>query len=151
MNTNPIYKLIIFISFTWVKSLLKKQSLLLVSKDIISCLNFWNKDWFFFYHSVQLSLSLLLYSQRFRVRQVSTTLGSEEGKLCRRLLSDSILRLFYFYPTLSCWCNFLDKKAAKELYEKNSNRSYLPTLPLGQNMTQGQFLSGGLNSDFSFS
>ena len=32
--------------------------------------------------------------------------------------------------------------------------SYLPTPPLGQDMTQGQFLSGvltGLNSEFSFS
>ena len=26
-----------------------------------------------------------------------------------------------------------------------------PTPPLGQDMTQGQFLSGGLNSEFSFS
>ena len=29
--------------------------------------------------------------------------------------------------------------------------SYLPTPPLGQDITQGHFLSGGLNSEFSFS
>ena len=36
----------------------------------------------------------------------------------------------------------------------NGERYYLPTPPLGQDMTQGQFLSGvytGLNSEFSFS
>ena len=41
-----------------------------------------------------------------------------QGKLCCRLLSDSIQTLFNFYPSLSCWCNFLDKKAVKELYER---------------------------------
>ena len=33
-------------------------------------------------------------------------------------LSDSILMLLYFYHTLSCWCNSLNKKAQKELYER---------------------------------
>ena len=33
-------------------------------------------------------------------------------------LSDSILRLFDFYSILSRWCNSLNKKAQKELYER---------------------------------
>ena len=37
-------------------------------------------------------------------------------------LSDSILRLSYFYPTLSCWCNSLNKKAQKELYERRQQQ-----------------------------
>ena len=37
-------------------------------------------------------------------------------------LSDSILRLFYFYPTLPCWCNSLNKKAQKELYESRQQQ-----------------------------
>ena len=37
-------------------------------------------------------------------------------------LSDSILRLFYFYPTLTCWCNSLNKKAQKELYERRQQQ-----------------------------
>ena len=40
------------------------------------------------------------------------------GRLCCCLISDSILRFFYFYPTLTCWCNSLNKKAQKELYER---------------------------------
>ena len=45
--------------------------------------------------------------------------GRGQGKLCYVFffLSDSILRLFHFYPMLSCWCNSLNKKAQKELYE----------------------------------
>ena len=36
--------------------------------------------------------------------------------------SDFILRLFYFYPTLSCWCNSLNKKAPKKLYERTQQQ-----------------------------
>ena len=46
------------------------------------------------------------------------------------------------------------KENSFELTKKRSRRYYLPTPPLGQDMTQGQFLSGvltGLNSEFSFS
>ena len=48
--------------------------------------------------------------------------GRGQGKLCCRLISDSILRLYYFYPTLSCWCNSLNKKAQKELYERRQQQ-----------------------------
>ena len=42
-------------------------------------------------------------SERFWQLQLDeeNSMGSEEGKLYCRLLSDSILRLFYFHPTLS--------------------------------------------------
>ena len=48
--------------------------------------------------------------------------GRGQGKLCYRFLSDSILRLFYSYPTLSCWCNSLKKKAPKEFYERRQQQ-----------------------------
>ena len=44
------------------------------------------------------------------------------GQLCCRLISDSILRLFYFYPTWSRWCNSLNKKTQKELYERRQQQ-----------------------------
>ena len=44
--------------------------------------------------------------------------GRGQGKLCCHLISDSIRRLFYFTLKLSCWCNSLNKKAQKELYER---------------------------------
>ena len=53
--------------------------------------------------------------------------------------------LFKMFPT-----NYLQKK--KIMYISYTY-TYLPTPPLGQHMTQGQFLSGvitGLNSEFSF-
>ena len=40
-------------------------------------------------------------------------------------------------------------KKTKDIYE--FRYLYLPTPPLGQDMTQGQFLSRVLNSEFSFS
>ena len=48
--------------------------------------------------------------------------GRGQGKLCYRFLSDSILRLYYFYPTSACWCNSLNKKAPKELYERRQRQ-----------------------------
>ena len=54
---------------------------------------------------------------------------------CKLMKSD----LFKMLPAIFSWTN---------------NISYLPTPPLGQDMTQGQFLCGvltGLNSEFSFS
>ena len=42
------------------------------------------------------------------------------------------------------------KKKEKRMKGREKDPIY-PTPPLGQDMTQGQFLSGGLNSEFSFS
>ena len=44
----------------------------------------------------------------------------------------------------------LKEKNLIKLEKENWIHIY-PTPPLGQDMTQGQFLSGGLNSEFSFS
>ena len=41
-----------------------------------------------------------------------------QGNLYCCLLSDSTLSYSVFTPALFCWFNFLDMKAAKELYER---------------------------------
>ena len=61
-------------------------------------------------------------------------------------LSDSILRLFYFYPTLPCWSNFLNKKAQKELYERRQQQignedvffKFFPLFPGFNNHSMGE-------------
>ena len=44
-----------------------------------------------------------------------------------------------------------ERRKIKKDTEIRLNNTYLPTPPLGQDMTQRQYLSGGLNSEFSFS
>ena len=45
-----------------------------------------------------------------------------KSKLCYRFLSESILRLFYLYPTLSCWCILLEQVDPKRIIQCTSNR-----------------------------
>ena len=44
------------------------------------------------------------------------------GKLCYRFLSDSILRLFYFYPICLVDVTPRTRKAKKELYERRQQQ-----------------------------
>ena len=45
-------------------------------------------------------------------------LWDPRGKLCCRLLSDSIPGYFILIPLLFCWFDLLDKKSVKELYDR---------------------------------
>ena len=64
----------------------------------------------------------------FRLAQAMVCGVSTEGqgqwaKLCCRLISDSIFRLFYFSSTLTGRCNVLPKKVPKELYKKQKQNT----------------------------
>ena len=53
-------------------------------------------------------------------------MGSQ-GKLCYRLLSDSIPGYPTLIPLLFCWFNFLDKKAVKNYMKEDSNTYEMKT------------------------
>ena len=71
-----------------------------------------------------------------------------------KIESGYIVKIIYSWLLLVTWNPItlyeqmiIDKKQFKK---KKKVLSYLPIPPLGQDMTQGQFLSGVLNSEFSF-
>ena len=53
---------------------------------------------------------------------VTIALWGLQGKLCCRLLSESIPGYSILIPILFCWFNFLDKKAQKNYIKEDSNR-----------------------------
>ena len=70
--------------------------------------------------------------------------------LAKQMTTRNVYKNIYlFYRRTIVW----SKEQSGEVLEI-VRLSYLPTPPFGQDMTQGQFLSGGLtglNSEFSFS